>query len=76
MYLEPEADEAHSGGTDELEAGVLEDEPLELLGEGDVLADVLLQPLDAVDAQHEPQLEGPEATAQRNLPVLQKKRRI
>ena len=39
-------------------------------GETDV-ADVFLQSFDSVVADDEPELEGAEAAAQRNLPVLQ-----
>jgi hypothetical protein len=73
-YLESEADETHRSGADELEATVTLHETLELLGQGDVLADVLLKLLDTVDAQHEPQLQSAEATSQRDLPVLKTQR--
>ena len=43
----------------------------QLLGQGDVRADVGAQPLRAVPAQDEPQLEGAEPAAERDLPVAE-----
>ena len=56
-------------GVDDLEPVVGVGPAGELLGQGDVAADVGAQPLGAVPAQHEPQLQRPEPAAERDLPV-------
>ena len=50
-------------------SGVLVDPAGELLRQGDVLDAPFLQPLHAVVADHEPQLQRAEPSAQRDLPV-------
>lgn len=70
LALEPERCEREPRARDDLEqvwpgpqhAG-------EFLGEPDVLADVRLQPADAVHADHEPDFEAPEPPAEGDLPV-------
>ena len=54
---------------DDVEALVLVHPAGQRVGEADVAADHLLDREHAVEAQHEPQLEGPEPAAERDLPV-------
>lgn len=61
---------AYSDNVAHFEALVDPHETLEALGKATVLADVVLKSFDAVVADDEPQLQGAEATAQRNTPVL------
>ena len=64
-----EAHQVERVGGHHLEARVVVQSRGQALGERDVLADVVAQPLGAVGAQHEPQLERPEPPAERHLPV-------
>ena len=65
----PEADERERNGGNALQPRMLVDTPTKFLGECDVLAQVVAQAARAVAAQHPPQLQRPEATAERHVPV-------
>ena len=58
---------------DQLEVGMVLDPAGEGSGHGDVLADHLLEPLDAVVADDEPQLQRSKAAADRVRPSLERK---
>ena len=55
--------------SEDLEAVVVTDDVRQLLGPGDVVADHRAGRADALGAQGEPQLERPEPTTERDLPV-------
>ena len=64
-----EAHQVQRRRRDELEIGRGGEPGGELAGEFDMAAEVILQALDAVVADDEPELEGAEPAAQRHLPV-------
>ena len=65
----PEAHQVEGRADGELEVVRLLDPAGELLGQRDVPSDVVLEAVDAVRADHEPELQRPEPPAQRDLPV-------
>ena len=67
--LQPEAHQPHDYLGRYFEAIVGQHERFEIMSQIDVLPDERLQVLHAVQPQHEPQLQGPEAASQWNLPV-------
>ena len=67
----PQADQRERMGGRDVEPLVGLRPAGQFLGQGDVRADVGAQPLGAVPAQHEPQLERAEPAAQRDLPVAE-----
>lgn len=70
LALEPERREREARARDDLEqVGPGPQHAGEVLGEPDVLADVRLQPADAVRADDEPDLEATEPPAEGDLPV-------
>ena len=69
-YFQAEADESHGRRYGHFEALVFGDKLGEFRGQIHLLADVLLQSLDAVGSHDEPQLQRAETATQRNLPVL------
>ena len=65
----PEANETHGDGGGDLEPLVPPDQRLELVREGDVLSDIVPEPLLPVQTEDEPHLEGAEAAAEGDVPV-------
>src|SRR5690606_11478138 len=63
-----EADEVEPGRRGQRQPWVALDPPGQLAGEPDVLAHVVAQPLGAVPAEHEPQLQRPEPASEGDLP--------
>lgn len=71
LYLQSEANQSQDNFGDDLEARVGQNQRLELVRLSDVLSNVLLQILDPVEPQHEPDLQRAESTAEWDLPMLQ-----
>jgi hypothetical protein len=69
--LETEADETQSIFCDNMETVVIANQRLELSCQHHLVPDVVLQALYTIRPQYHPQLQGAEATGQRDLPVLQ-----
>ncbi len=70
LYLDTEANQSKDNGHDDLEARILHEESFKVMGQVDMVPNVGLHLLDAVDSENEPELEGTEPSAQRDLPVL------
>ena len=70
LYLQSEANKAQHDFRDDLESWVGKDQRLELVSLGNVLSDMPLEILNAVQPQHEPEFQRSEPTSQRYLPVL------
>src|SRR5258706_8899036 len=64
-----EADKVQRRGSSQFEAGIASHPDGELLREAHVFANVLLQSLDSVMPDHEPQLQRSKAASERDLPV-------
>jgi len=75
-YLQSEAYQSHENLADDLEARVRTDHRLEFVRLSDVRSDKLLQVLDSVEPQHEPEFQGAESASERNLPMLQRNRSV
>lgn len=67
--LQSEANEAHRHFLYNFESLVTCAQPLKEVSQGDVLPDMFLEIFNAIQSQHEPQLESSEPTSQRDLPV-------
>src|SRR6266850_3286091 len=69
VALEAKADEVQIRWRHDLEARILTHPLRELLRHGDMTPYHRLQSFDAIAADHAPQLQRPEAAAERNVPV-------
>ena len=67
--LEAKADQIQRDRRGEFEAVIFPDPIGKLLGQSDVLPDVMLQAFDSVMAENKPQFQGAEATAERDVLV-------
>ena len=65
----PEADQVQRRVDGELELVAVDDPLFERLGQLDMPANVVAEPLGAVVADHEPEFQGPKTTAQWHVPV-------
>ncbi len=64
-----ERDEPERGRSDQLEGRIGSDSLGKAGSERDMLADVVADPFDSVGTEHEPELESPEPTPQRDVPI-------
>lgn len=69
-YPQSETHQAKHDFLNNFKSFIGQHQSLEFVGLGHMLSDVILEILHAVESQNEPQLQGSESSAKRNLPVL------